>query len=164
MKNIHLCLQLIFIFYSARAMEPVDPGMVNINTWKDAAPFEYKIVVYRSDNSKYPLAQCIAAHTLNNMQFKYGYIGCLLAQGGVKVNYLLTQIVETGTQGISFPLGCPVWGNMEIRCASEEEVIALHQTIENKQDNFATNLFDLRTQLALLEEQYGFELQKRKLR
>lgn len=163
MKVIDLFFCLIVISITVIGMEAPETGMVKINSWQDGAPFERKIVVYRNDNSIYPLAQCDASYVLNDTRLKFGFLENLFTPQGIKAGYLLIQIVKTGTEGEHCPLETYNVRNVLLRCANQEEALALYKTIENKKDNFVVNWINYQTQLQLVEAQLGFKPIKIKL-
>lgn len=139
-------------------------GMVKIHSWQDAAHFERKIIVYQNPSSIYPLAQSFAvSYFFPCMRLQFGFLENLSTPQGIKAGYLLIQIVATGTEGERCPLGTYNVANVSMRCADEEEVLALYRSIENKKDNFAVNWIDHKAQLLLLENQLGFKPEKLKL-
>lgn len=166
MKIICIFLSLIiFLSFcstcSTVAMEsPEFFGLTTINNEQDIAPFEGKLVAFILNDPASLRAYCYATNTLHGTSLKYGSIE-LATFNGALIGYQLTQIVETGTQGFCAILcDLHVKKGLAIRCAHDEEIIALHQSMKNKQDNFVLFL-DWQYGLHLLEKQSGFDLQKK---
>lgn len=157
LRSLFCLVTLGFTF--AHAMEPAavsdDLKMVSIIKFQDAEPFQGKIVAFTLNDGQYCRANCYPSNYLNP-QLKYGYILMNDASG-----FVLIQIVETGTQGFCQLYNHYLEKEIALRCASTQELIAVHQNIKNNNDKFVFSDNDLG--LELLEKQSGFELQKRKL-
>lgn len=150
-------------FTSFGMESPEVSGMVTINKWQDAAPFARKIVVYSNKEPMHAITQCWASYCLSNSELRYGFVEAGMAPERGIVDYLIIQIVATGTQGDNFPVTSWFGKNLAIRFASDEEIVVLYQYIKNKKDAIAASWRDQRNQLKLLEEQSGFEFEKKKI-
>lgn len=133
---------------------PETSGLISINTLQEAHPFTNKMVAFTtiSDgfNRSYPLrdVRCMFGVMLDAYS-------C-----GLKF-YYIKQVVPAGTPYIApyylddTSLKCV---QLKMRVATEEEMIALHQTIAHRINEFHDIIGP-----AFLQQQLGLELQKKKI-
>lgn len=165
-------MKYIYIFYAILifssqllvSMESPDSNMVFVKNGENVRSLMGKIIAFVSNDPNVVNMQCFTSCVLNNAQLKYGYISENTAfLGDGQLVYYLLPIAEKGTQGFCMALCDSYLGrtNLTIRCASNEEIILLHNHIKNNKDDFMT-LIEITEALQLLEKQSGFELQKKK--
>lgn len=155
-NSLLLCSALLaFSFCAAISMKPAaipdHLKMASINSLQEADLMSHKIAAFTTISGRFNWN-----YPLSNVHCMFGVMLDAYSYG--QKFYYIKQVVPVGTPSVE-----PYYmddeslkeAKLKMRLATQEEIIALHNTIHLKQNKFEYFFY--------LEQQAGFELQKKKI-